>query len=152
MSQHRSRRRFLKDIAAAGVAAYVGHDAVAAQPKPAERIRIGIVGTAGAGRYNNGGVQPQGIRPLGGVGRNRAAAARKRFPKARFYADYRVMLEKQKDLHAVVISTPDHHHAFAAIPAMRLGKHVYCEKPLAHSVYETRLMMETAAKHKVVTQ
>src|SRR5206468_4512185 len=85
------------------------------------------------------------------VDQGRAAAARKKFPEARFYDDYRRLIE-QKDIQAVLVATPDHHHAFAAMAAMRAGKHVYCEKPLAHSVAEVRLMMETAARNKLVTQ
>lgn len=152
MSKRQSRRRFLQETGALGLAAYVAGSVVPAQPKPAERIRIGMIGTAGQAGFSFGGVQNENIVALCDVDENRAAAARTKYPKAAFYTDYRVMLEKQKDLQAVVICTPDHHHAFAALPAMRLGKHVYCEKPLAHSVSEVRLMMETAAKHKVVTQ
>src|SRR5207244_7967784 len=85
------------------------------------------------------------------VDANRAAPVRQRLGNARFYEDYRRMME-QKDLQAVVVSTPDHHHAFAALAALRARKHVYCEKPLAHSVQEVRLMMATAAREKVVTQ
>ncbi len=85
------------------------------------------------------------------VDQTRAAPVRKRFPQARFYEDYRRLIE-QKDIQAVLIATPDHHHACAAVGAMRSGKHVYCEKPLAHSVHEVRLMVETAARNKVVTQ
>src|SRR5262245_9823807 len=62
------------------------------------------------------------------------------------------MLESMKEIDAVIVSTPDHHHAFAAVMAMKLGKHVYCQKPIAHSVWEARLMREVAAKTKVVTQ
>ena len=76
-----------------------------------------------------------------------------RFPKATKYADFRVMLDKQgKEIDAVVVSTPDHTHAFASITAMRMGKHCYCEKPLTHDVWEARQMRIVAAKHKVATQ
>ncbi len=84
--------------------------------------------------------------------RCRARDAFNKYPSVAKYDDYRVMLDKQKDIEAVVVSTPDHHHAFAAIPAMKLGKHVYCEKPLTYSVWEARQMREVAAKHKVATQ
>jgi predicted dehydrogenase len=80
-----------------------------------------------------------------------AAPARRRFPRAQFYEDYRRLME-QKDVQAVLIATPDHHHAPAAMAAFRAGKHIYCEKPLTHSVHEVRALMETAARTKVVTQ
>jgi predicted dehydrogenase len=142
----------LQETSALAISAYVAGSSLPAQPKPADRINIGIIGTAGQAGFSIASVQQENIVALCDVDENRAAPVRKNFPKAAFYTDYRVMLDKQKDLHAVVVCTPDHHHAFASIPAMRLGKHVYCEKPLAHSVYEVRLMMETAAKHKVKTQ
>jgi predicted dehydrogenase len=68
------------------------------------------------------------------------------------YEDFRVLFEKEKGLDAVLCATPDHSHAFITITAMRLGKHVYCEKPLAHSVGEVRALMKAAQEHKVVTQ
>jgi Oxidoreductase family, C-terminal alpha/beta domain/Oxidoreductase family, NAD-binding Rossmann fold len=70
----------------------------------------------------------------------------------RKYADFRKLLEEGKDLDAIVVSTPEHTHAVATLMAIRLGKHVYCEKPLAHSVAETRAVREAAKRHKVVTQ
>jgi predicted dehydrogenase len=112
---------------------------------------LGIVGTAGQGQYNWSNVQHEEIVALCDVDTNRAAEARRRFPQARFYEDFRRMLE-QRDIDAVVVSTPDHLHAFVALAAMRAGKHVYCEKPLAHSVHEVRLLMETAARQRVITQ
>jgi predicted dehydrogenase len=148
-----TRRRFLQTSAAlAASAAFT--DPLPAAPRrlpPSERIRIGVVGLAGQGPANWKPCQNEEIVALCDVDLNRAGEARKAFPKAHFYQDYRRLLD-QKDVEAVIISTPDHHHAFVAVPAMRQGKHVYCEKPLAHSVSEVRLMMETAAKHKVVTQ
>src|SRR6266852_5020299 len=75
-----------------------------------------------------------------------------KYPGARLYRDYRKMLEEIKEIDAVIVATPDHHHAPASIMAMKLGKHVYCQKPLTHSVYEARMMREVAAKYKVATQ
>jgi predicted dehydrogenase len=139
------RRRFLQSTAALSAAA-----ALPQPPRP-QRIRLGIVGTAGQGHYNWSNVQHEEIVALCDVDTNRAAEARQRFPQARFYEDFRRMLE-QRDIEAVVVSTPDHLHAPVAVAAMRAGKHVYCEKPLAHSVHEVRLMMETAARQRVVAQ
>ena len=62
------------------------------------------------------------------------------------------MLEKQKDIDAVIVATPDHTHAMIALAAIRAGKHVYIQKPMAHSVQEARLLTEAAREHKVVTQ
>ncbi len=74
------------------------------------------------------------------------------FPRARRYKDFRVMLEKQKDIDGVVISTPDHTHGVIAMMAIAAGKHVYCEKPLAHSLQEVRAITEAAKKQGVQTQ
>ncbi len=152
MTLRSTRRRFLQETSALAVSAYVAGSGLPAQPRPADRINIGVIACAGQAGFNIGGVRNEAIVALCDVDENRAAPVRKQFPKAAFYTDYRQMLDKQKDLQAVVISTPDHHHAFAALAAMRRGQHVYCEKPLTHSVYEVRQMMETAAKQKVVTQ
>ena len=74
------------------------------------------------------------------------------YGKAKRYADYRKMLEEQKDIDGVVVATPDHTHAVVAKAAMELGKHVYVEKPLTWSVHEARVLRETAQRTKVVTQ
>src|SRR5207302_1745663 len=80
---------------------------------------------------------------------DRAAA---KYPKARKYHDFRKLLDESKDLDAVVVSTTEHTHAFATLPAIQLGKHVYCEKPLAHSIWETRVVAQAAARKKIATQ
>jgi predicted dehydrogenase len=136
------RRQFLQSAAALPVLTTI--------PQP-QRIRLGIVGTAGQGRYNWSHMTQEEVVALCDVDSNRIGEARQQFPRARCYEDYRRMLE-QRDIEAVVISTPDHLHAPVALAAIRLGKHVYCEKPLAHSVHEVRMMMETAARQRVVTQ
>ena len=74
------------------------------------------------------------------------------YPKAKKWKDFREMLDKQKDIDAVVIATPDHTHAVIAMMAMQMGKHVYCQKPLTHSVWEARQLTEAAKKYKVATQ
>src|SRR6516162_4553619 len=140
-----NRRHFLQSAAACTAAAALP------QPPQPRRVRLGIVGTAGQGQYNWSNMQQEEVVALCDVDTNRAAEARRRFPNARFYEDFRRMLE-QRDIEAVVVSTPDHLHAPVAVAAMRAGKHVYCEKPLAHSVHEVRVMMETAARMRVVTQ
>ncbi len=79
--------------------------------------------------------------------------SRENFPKAKYYKDFRSMLDKEaKGIDAVSVSTPDHTHAVAAMAAMQLGKHVYCQKPLTWSIYESRMMAEAAKTYKVVTQ
>jgi predicted dehydrogenase len=147
-----SRREFLGVAGTAALSAGLAESQLAAaKPPRADRIRLGIIGVNGQGAYNLRNVQHEEIVALCDVDENRAADARRRFPKARFYTDYRRMLE-QKDIQAVVVSTPDHHHAFATVAALRTGRHVYCEKPLTHSVHEGRVVMEAAARARVVTQ
>ena len=73
-------------------------------------------------------------------------------PNAKFYKDYRVMLEKQKDIDGVIVATPDHAHAVVAMASMQLGKHVYVQKPMTHTVSEARALTEAARRYKVVTQ
>src|SRR6185436_15673908 len=82
-----------------------------------------------------------------------AVNARKKWPGATYYRDYRELLDKeQKNIDAVVVSTPDHMHAIIALAAMQRGKHVYVEKPLTHDIYEARILTQAAHKYKVVTQ
>ena len=75
-----------------------------------------------------------------------------KYPKAKVYKDFRIMLENQTDIDAVVVATPDHNHAVITMMAMKMGKHVYCQKPLTHTVYEARVITEAARKYKVQTQ
>src|SRR5881628_2657893 len=119
---------------------------------PNEKLNLGIIGAGGRGGENLKSVSTENIVALCDVDESNAANAFKKFPDAKRYQDFRVMLEKEKSLDAVVVSAPDHIHAIAAITAMKLGKHVYCEKPLAHSVWEARMMSEAAASNKVATQ
>jgi predicted dehydrogenase len=113
------------------------------------------VGIAGRGRVHckNKELQGENMVALCDVDSGeRVAEAIESFPKAMRYKDYRVMLDKEKDLDAVIVSTPDHTHYVVAMEAMKRGKHVYCEKPLAHSLYEVRKLTEAARKYKVQTQ
>jgi predicted dehydrogenase len=152
MPTHLNRRRFLHDAALTATAMVAGSlPAADRKLPPSERLNLGIVGVNGRGAVNLAGVRGENIVALCDVDLGRAGPAREAHPRATFYQDYRRLLD-QKDIDAVVVSTPDHHHAFVAVPAMQAGKHVYCEKPLAHSVAEVRLMRDTAAGHKVVTQ
>ena len=111
-----------------------------------------MIGAGGRADGNIGGVAGENIVALCDVDQNRARGMFAKYENVPKYADFRVMLEKQKDIQAVVVSTPDHTHFHASATALRMGKHVYCEKPLTHSVWEARQLRELAAKHRVATQ
>jgi predicted dehydrogenase len=150
-----SRRHFLQQTAAAGLAGLAFPSLLPAQQAvPAsERLQVGIIGVAGQGAYNLGNVAAAGasIAALCDVDENRTAKAREQFPQARFYTDFRALID-QRGLDAVVVATPDHTHAVATAMALRAGLHVYCEKPLTHTVHEARVIAQLAAKHNRVTQ
>jgi len=98
-------------------------------------------------------VDNENIYALCDVDEVNAAGSLRKYEKAKRFKDFRVMLEKEgSHIDAVTVSTPDHMHAPAALMAMKMGKHVYCQKPLTHTVYEARLMAETARQRKVATQ
>jgi len=125
---------------------------------PSEKLNIAGIGVGGQGASNLSQLASPGLRDevnivaLCDVDSARAAGSLKRFPGAKQYKDFRKMLEEQKDIDAVVVATPDHVHAFASLMAIKLGKHVYCEKPLTHSVWEARQVAQAAREHKVATQ
>ena len=122
---------------------------------PNAKLNVAGIGIGSRGGNDVGEVAAQGhnIVALCDVDENYAAKEFAKYPNARRFTDYRVMLDKMgKEIEAVVIGTPDHTHAVIAMEAMRRGKHVYCEKPLAHSVHEVRELMAVSHKHKVVTQ
>ena len=152
-----TRRGFLKGTLAAApyviTSAALGAPAAAKPESPNEKLNIAIVGVAGRGGANLNGVSSQNIVALCDVDSNRLAKAAARFPKAKTFADFRIMLDKvRKEIDAVVVSTPDHTHAPAAAMAMKMGKHCYSEKPLTHSAFECRTLIELANKNKLVTQ
>jgi predicted dehydrogenase len=151
MSVPLSRRTFLHTTVAAGAAAILAADEK--KPSPNERLHVGFIGVNNQGRYDLDNVVAAGVEvaALCDVDDNLLGKAVDRFPKAKTYHDYRRLFD-QKGLDAVVIATPDHSHAIPTLMALRAGLHVYCEKPLTHSVAEARLVAETAAKHKRVTQ
>ncbi len=155
MAMRINRRRFLGNVSAAGLsAAWLGGRSswgADQEPSPNEKLNIAVVGTANRAAANIEGVQGQNIVAICDIDDRLLGKAGERFPKAKKYNDFRKMLE-QNDIDAVVVSTADHIHAPASVMAMGLGKHVYCEKPLSHSVYEARILTEAAAKAKVATQ
>jgi hypothetical protein len=118
-----------------------------------EKLNIAIVGACGQGGSNTDAVSGENLVALCDVDERRADETAKKYPSAARFVDFRKMYDEiERKIDAVVVSTPDHTHAVAAVAAMKRGKHVYCEKPLTRTVYEARTMRETAAKHKVVTQ
>jgi predicted dehydrogenase len=119
-----------------------------------ERLNVAAIGVGGKGASDIADASAAGcnIVALCDVDEERAGRLFAGFPAAGRYKDFRVMLEKRRDIDAVIVSTPDHTHAVAAIMAMKLGKHVYCQKPLAHSIHEARTMAQVAAETGVATQ
>ncbi len=111
-----------------------------------ERLNLGIIGTANRARANIAGVEHENIVALCDIDDLLLATAKERFPAAKTYNDFRKLLERE-DIDGVVISTADHTHAAATAAALRLGKHVYCEKPLTHTVFEARRIAKLAAGH-----
>ncbi len=150
MSRRKSRRQFLKTSAAVGAGVLFARN-LRGEASANNKLNIGIVGAGGRGAANLGGVASENIVALCDVNSKNLAAAAANHPKAKTYADWRKMLD-QKGIDAVVVSTTDHTHALVGVNAMKRGMHVYCEKPLAHSVYEARQMGEWSIKAKVATQ
>ena len=142
-----TRRDFLKATTAASAGFWVSGIAAAQSASPNEKLNIGIVGVAGRGGANMGGVRSENIVALCDIDDNKLGAAAKRFPQAKTYVDWRQLVD-QKDLDAVVCSTADQVHALVSCWAMRRDLSVYCEKPLAHSVHEARTVRETYNEHK----
>ena len=156
-----SRREFL-GMAATGAAALtilpsftvagLGHVA------PSDKLYIAKIGCGGMGAADLGSLmntphKNAAITCLCDVDDRQSADARKKYPKAKYFNDFREMYDKEgKNFDAVCISTPDHNHAIQAFGAMRMGKHVYLQKPIAHDIYEARILTEAAKKYKVVTQ
>ncbi len=117
------------------------------------RLNIAAVGVGGKGAVDLGYCASENIVALCDVDQNNAAGSFKRFPEAKRFKDFRIMLEEEsKNIDAVTVSTPDHLHFHAAAMAMKLGKHVYVQKPLTHSVWEARKLTELAREKTIITQ
>jgi predicted dehydrogenase len=153
-----TRRSFLRNtsIAAAGFFIVPRHVLGRGFVAPSDRLTVAGIGVGGKGESDIAAFFRSGkadIAFLCDVDERRAAKTVAAFPKAKYYKDWREMLEKEgKNFDAVSVSTPDHNHAVQALAAMQLGKHVYVQKPLTHDVYEARVLTEAAKRYKVVTQ
>ncbi len=148
-----NRRHFIYSTALA--AATLASGCVTHRPNyksPNEKLDLGGIGTNGKGASDIHNSSGENIVALCDVDENSLNAAAKKYPKAKLYRDYRIMLEKEKTIDGVTVSTPDHHHAPATMLAMMHGKHVYCQKPLTHTIWEARQVTLAARKYKVATQ
>ncbi|MHB8523562.1 MAG: Gfo/Idh/MocA family protein [Limisphaerales bacterium] len=151
-----SRRKFLATTGTAVASFMIAPRFVisgSGQTPPSEKLNIACIGVGGRGHDDLRGVSSQNIVALCDVDEKRLGKAAQEFPQASTHRDFRKMLDAvDKSIDAVVVGTPDHTHAVAAIAAIKRGKHVYCEKPLAHSIHEVRALMKAARDHNVVTQ
>ena len=149
-----SRRDFMGAAATAAVFTIVPRHVLggARHVPPSEKLNIAGVGIGGRGEGDLDEVGSENIVALCDVDDKYAAKVFKKYPNAKKYHDFRRMLDQEKNIDAVVIATPDHNHAVVSMAAIKRGKHVYCEKPLAHSIYEVRKVTEAAREAGVATQ
>ncbi len=154
MSTGISRRTFLQQTALSGTGLFLAQASFGAsrrQLSPNDKLNIGVIGIAHQGNYDLSNVTSENIVALCDVDDSYLRATAEKFPSAKTYNDFRRVLD-QKDIDAVVVATPDHTHAVATVAALRSGRHVYCEKPLTHTVSECRVVIDTARKMKRATQ
>jgi predicted dehydrogenase len=149
-----TRRQAIQSTLAAGVGYWTASGAACGRAEsPGEKLKVAVIGVGGQGRSNLDGLASQHIVALCDVDEKRAGDAFDRFPRAARFQDYRRMFDQMAgQIDAVAVSTPDHTHFHASMAALQLGKHLYCEKPMAHSVWEIRQMTEMAARQRVATQ
>ncbi len=150
------RRRFLAQTTAsvAAVSVVPGYVlGLRGAESPNNKLNIAAIGLYNQGTSDLQGMTSENIIALCDVDSRSSAKAAAQFPKAKFFQDFRKMFDQlDKQIDAVLIATPDHWHAALALRAMKMGKHVYCEKPLAHSIFEVRKLMQAARELKVTTQ
>ena len=158
MATQEPRRQFIKKglLASAGFYIVPRHVLGRGFIAPSDKLSVASIGIGGKGSDDISHFVASGkanISFLCDVDEVSAADTRKKFPKVKYYKDYREMLSKEhKSIDAVSVSIPDHMHAVAAMAAMQLNKHVYVQKPLTHDIYEARMLTEAAHRYKVVTQ
>jgi len=150
-----SRRAVLKGAASAAFGFHFIPRTVLGGPgrtAASDKLNVAGIGVGGKGHSDVAGMSGENIVALCDADKRRGSGSFQRFPNAKQFTDYRVMFDKMaKDIDVVTVSTPDHHHAPAAMLALKHGKHVFCQKPLTHSVYEARALAEEAKKQKVAT-
>jgi len=146
-----SRRKFLASSAAFTI---VPRYVLGGQNNtpPSEKLNIAAVGIGGVGKRDLKNVETENIVALCDVNEKQAGPVFDAYPKAKKYKDFRKMLEKEKNIDAVMTATPDHTHAVVTMMAIKMGKHVYCQKPLTHTIYEARMLAKAARDARVVTQ
>lgn len=154
MNQTVSRRNFITGTAATGLVSILPRHVLGGQGyvPPSDKLNIAAIGIGGMGAANIVNCAQENIVALCDVDSEYAAKTLAKYPDAKYYSDYRVMLEKEKTIDAVIVATPDHTHAVISMAAMQLGKHVFCQKPLTHDIYESRVLAKAAAEYNVVTQ
>jgi predicted dehydrogenase len=157
VSQRISRRQFLKGVAVAGGAGVLTAASWSRLLGANERLRLASIGVGGKGWSDLTSVAASpkaAVVALCDIDESAAhmGQAAEKFPSAKRFTDWRRLFEQDKDFDAVTVSTPDFMHAPIALPAMQLGKHVFCQKPLAHTLFEVRQMRRAAVKYRVVTQ
>jgi len=152
-----TRRRFLESAAATaavpGLFSIIPRHALGrGQTPPSDKLNVAGIGIGGMGAANLRELESENIVALCDVDLNYAAGTIQRYPGAKVFTDYRVMLEKEKGIDAVVVATPDHTHAVITMAAIAADKHVYTQKPLTHDVWESRQLALAAKSSKVTTQ
>jgi predicted dehydrogenase len=156
MKKQITRRSFIKNVTAAGIAMPLILPRLSFAKSPNGRLQHAGIGVGGQGAYDLAQIFSSGkvdVVALCDVDELNLQKAAKIHPGARLYRDWREMLEEEeKNIDSVNVSTPDHTHAPASMTAIRKGKHVYCEKPLTHDVFEARQLTLAARKKKVATQ
>jgi predicted dehydrogenase len=147
-----SRRRFSQLLATSALGTLVAPAFLRGQNLNG-KLNVAVIGAGGRGGSNLAEVgRTENVVALCDVSENALDAVQKRFPQTKRFTDFRKLYEIEKEFDAVVVSTCEHTHAFATLPALRLGKHVYCEKPLSYNIWEARVIREAAVEAKVATQ
>jgi predicted dehydrogenase len=153
LARRPTRRQFVKCLAGTAVGA-IAAPAIVRGRNLNDKLSIAMIATGGRGGFNlkQAAIASENIVVLCDVHEPAVDKAAQMYPQARRYSDFRRVYDRANDFDAVVVSTTEHTHAFATLPALQLGKHVYCEKPLTYNIWEARVIREAAAKTKVATQ
>ena len=147
-----NRRKFLQTSATIGAAATLSAPNILRGRNLNEKLNIAMIGIGNRGQRNTGYFKGENIVALCDVNTAKIGLTAKSHPKARQATDFRRLFDHEKEFDAVVVSTPEHTHAFATLPALQLDKHVYCEKPLTYNIEEARIIRMAARNAKVATQ